>query len=186
MGRTVIKGGTLVSTGGTLRADLVIEGEKVAGTAASDDPRPGDEVIDAAGLLVLPGIVDAHTHIQLDTGIYRTADNWEIGTKAAAAGGVTTVIDFATQFPGQTVDEALDNRLKETAPAIIDYGLHCMITDLPYGREEASLNGACPVLRSTPRTGPTTTWATRRSCGWQRRRAAWVGSWSCTPRTTTS
>jgi dihydropyrimidinase len=139
MGRTVIKGGTLVNTEGTLRADLVIEGEKVAGIAAGVGPRPDDEVIDAAGLLVLPGIVDAHTHIQLDTGIYRTADNWEIGTKAAAAGGVTTVIDFATQFPGQTVDEALGNRLKETAPAIIDYGLHCMITDLPHGREEAML-----------------------------------------------
>jgi dihydropyrimidinase len=89
--------------------------------------------------LVLPGVIDAHTHIQLDTGIYKTADNWEIGTRAAAAGGVTTVVDFATQYPGQSVDQALDNRLVETEPAIIDYALHCMITDLPHGEEEAIL-----------------------------------------------
>jgi len=137
--RKIIRGGTIVSPDGTLEADLIVEGEKVVGIVASAEPGPDDEVIDAAGLLVLPGIVDAHTHIQLDTGIYQTADNWEIGTKAAAAGGVTTVVDFATQFPGQTVDEAMDNRLKETKPAIIDYGLHCMITDLPHGKEEAML-----------------------------------------------
>lgn len=137
--RKIIKGGTIVSPEGTLEADLIIEGQKVAGIVASADPGPDDEVIDAKGLLVLPGVVDAHTHIQLDTGIYKTADNWEVGTKAAAAGGVTTVIDFATQFPGQTVDEALDNRFVETEPAIIDYGLHCMITDLPHGKEKAML-----------------------------------------------
>ncbi len=139
MGRTLIKGGTIVNTDGTLEADLIIEGEKIAGIVRDAQPRPDDEVIDAAGLLVLPGIIDAHTHIQLDTGLYKTADNWEIGTKAAAAGGVTTVLDFATQLPGQTVDEALDNRFKETEPAIIDYGLHCMITDLPYKKEVAML-----------------------------------------------
>jgi dihydropyrimidinase len=137
--RKIIQRGTIVSPEGMLDADLIIEGEKVAGIVASADPGPDDEVIDATGLFVLPGIVDAHTHIQLDTGIYQSPDNWEIGTKAAAAGGVTTVIDFATQFRGQTVDEALDARFRETEPAIIDYGLHCMIIDLPHGREEAML-----------------------------------------------
>jgi dihydropyrimidinase len=137
--RKIIQGGTIVSPEGTLDADLIIEGEKVSGIIANADPGPDDEVIDATGLFVLPGIVDAHTHIQLDTGIYQSPDNWEIGTKAAAAGGVTTVIDFATQFRGQTVDEALNDRFRETEPAIIDYGLHCMITDLPHGREEVML-----------------------------------------------
>src|SRR5574341_1466157 len=99
MTRTIIKGGIIVSLEGAQRADLLIEGEKVAGIVADAQPQAEDRVIDAADLLVLPGIVDAHTHIQLDTGIYKTADNWEIGTRAAAAGGVTTVIDFATQFP---------------------------------------------------------------------------------------
>jgi dihydropyrimidinase len=146
--RKIIQGGTIVSPEGILEADLIIEGEKVAGVIANAAPGPDEEVIDAGGLFVLPGVVDAHTHIQLDTGIYQTADNWEVGTKAAAAGGVTTVIDFATQFPGQTVDEALDDRLKETEPAIIDYGLHCMITDLPHGEEEAMLGRL--VARGAP------------------------------------
>ncbi len=139
MPRTIIRGGTLVLDDGALNADLIIEGEQITGIAARVELRPDDDVIDAGGLLVLPGVVDAHTHIQLDTGIYKTADNWEIGTKAAAAGGVTTVIDFATQFPGQSVDEALNNRLVEAEPAVIDYGLHCMITDLPHGNEQTML-----------------------------------------------
>src|SRR5574341_719311 len=139
MPRTIIRGGTLVLEDGTLNADLMIEGEQITEIAARVELSSKDQVIDAAGLLVLPGVVDAHTHIQLDTGIYRTADNGEIGTKTAAAGGVTTVIDFATQYPGQSVDEALDNRLVETEPAVIDYALHCMITDLPHGKEESML-----------------------------------------------
>lgn len=140
MPRTIIRGGTLVFEDGILKADLIIEGEQLTGITARAEIRSDDRVIEAGGLLVLPGIVDAHTHIQLDTGIYKTADNWEIGTKAAAAGGVTTVIDFATQFPGQSVDEALEIRFHEAAPAIIDYALHCMITDLPHGQEEAMLS----------------------------------------------
>lgn len=139
MPRTIIRGGTLVLEGGALNADLMIEGEQITGIAARAELSSEDRVIDAAGLLVLPGVVDAHTHIQLDTGIYKTADNWEIGTKTAAAGGVTTVIDFATQSPGQSVDEALGNRLVETEPSVIDYALHCMITDLPHGKEESML-----------------------------------------------
>ncbi len=86
--------------------------------------------------MVLPGVIDAHTHIQLDTGIYQTPDDWLVGTKTAACGGVTAVIDFATQFPGQGLAEAVTNRRKEAEPAAIDYGLHCMITDLPPGRED--------------------------------------------------
>jgi dihydropyrimidinase len=86
---------------------------------------------------VFPGVVDPHTHIQLDTGIFQTADNWEIGTRTAAFGGVTTVIDFATQFQGMTFPEALDARLKECEPALIDYGLHMMVTDLPRDPDEA-------------------------------------------------
>jgi len=139
MSRTIIQGGTVVTPDGEISADLVIDREKISGVVARTDSQPDDTIIDAIGLLVLPGIVDAHTHIQLDTGIYKTADNWEIGTKTAAAGGTTTVIDFATQFPGQTVDEALDNRFKDCQPAIIDYALHTMITDLPHGKEEAML-----------------------------------------------
>jgi dihydropyrimidinase len=135
MPRTIIQGGMTVSAEGTARQDVAYEGEQIVEVAERIEPGPGDEVIDAAGLLVLPGIVDAHTHIQLDTGIYHTADNWAVGSRTAAAGGVTTVVDFATQFPGQTFPQAIENRLEEAAPSIIDYAFHCMITEFPIGAE---------------------------------------------------
>ena len=97
-------------------------------------------MIDAAGCVVLPGLVDPHTHIQLDTGIYKTPDDWAVGTRTAACGGVTTVIDFATQFPGQDVHGALAARLAEIGElAQIDYGLHMMLTALP--ETDAELDG---------------------------------------------
>jgi dihydropyrimidinase len=129
MPRTIIQDGLLVLPDTTLNADLIIEGEKIAGITSDSDTRPDDTVIDASGLLVLPGIIDAHTHIQLDTGIYKTADNWEIGTKAAAAGGVTTVIDFANQIRGASFDEALAVRKAESDPSLIDYTYHFVMLD---------------------------------------------------------
>jgi dihydropyrimidinase len=128
----------VVTPAEVLAADVLVEGERVAGLVARGaDVWAGAQVIDAGGCLVFPGVVDPHTHIQLDTGIFRTADNWEIGTRTAAFGGVTTVVDFATQFRGMTLPDALDRRLKECAPALIDYSLHMMVTDLPLDLPEA-------------------------------------------------
>ena len=134
--RVWIKNGTLVTAERVLPGDLLIIGEKIAAVGTDLSPQPGDRVIDASEQMVLPGIIDAHTHIQLDTGVYQTPDDWFIGTRAAAYGGVTTVIDFATQFPGQTLREAIETRWAEAEPAAIDYALHCMVTDLPPGRED--------------------------------------------------
>jgi dihydropyrimidinase len=134
----VVRGGQVVTPSEVIAADVLIEGERIAGLVT-----PGAEVwsdarvIDAGGCYIFPGVIDPHTHIQLDTGIYQTADNWEIGTRTAAFGGVTTVIDFATQFPGMTFPDALEARLKECQPALIDYGLHMMVTDLPRNPVEA-------------------------------------------------
>jgi dihydropyrimidinase len=133
--RTVIRGGTIVTAESAFPGDLLIVGERVAAIGTNLPESASDRVIDASGCVVLPGIIDAHTHIQLDTGVYQTPDDWLIGTRAAACGGVTTVIDFATQFPGQGLAEAVKNRREEAEPAVIDYGLHCMVTDLPPGRE---------------------------------------------------
>jgi len=133
--RILITGGVIVSPSGAAIGDVVIEGEKLVAVGGIADRREGDSVIDAAGMLVLPGVIDAHTHIQLDTGIHKTPDNWTTGTQAAAAGGVTTVIDFATQFPGQSFREAVAARRAEAEGAIMDYALHCMVTDLPRGEE---------------------------------------------------
>jgi dihydropyrimidinase len=136
--RLVIRGGRVVTPADVVEADILVEGERIAGlTTPGADVWSGADVIDAHGCLVFPGAVDPHTHIQLDTGIYQTADNWEIGTRTAAFGGVTTVVDFATQFPGMTFPEALEARLKECEPALIDYGLHMMVTDLPHDPAEA-------------------------------------------------
>ena len=135
MARTIISGGIIITTSTSYRADVLIDGEQILGIVKDATLMPGDRVIDATDCYVLPGLIDVHTHIQLDTGLYQTADNWEIGTQAAAWGGVTTVIDFATQLPGQAVEDAVNVRLKEAASAVVDYGLHCMVTSLPYGQE---------------------------------------------------
>src|SRR5258706_8339229 len=135
MPRTLVTGGIIITASATYRADVLIDGEQIIGIVKDATLMPGDRVIDARDCYVLPGIIDVHTHIQLDTGIYQTADNWEIGTTTAAWGGVTTVIDFATQFSGQSFEEAVTNRKKQAASAVVDYGLHCMITSLPYGEE---------------------------------------------------
>jgi len=134
-GTLLIKDGTLVTPQGLLEADLLIQGEHVK-TIGRGLPAVHDtHVIEARGCYVLPGVIDAHVHIALDTGIYRTPDDWFIGTRAAACGGVTTVVDFATQFPGQSLREAVEARLEEAREAVIDYALHVMVTDLPPGRE---------------------------------------------------
>lgn len=127
MQRMIIQGGNVILPVGMQQADLLIENEKIAGILAYAEPQPDDTLIDATGLLVLPGIIDAHTHIQLDTGIYRTADDWEIGSKAAAAGGVTTVIDFANPIKGKSLAYALGARQEEASQAIIDYALHMVM-----------------------------------------------------------
>jgi dihydropyrimidinase len=135
MPRTLITGGIIITATSTYRADVLLEGGQILGIVKDATLMPGDRIIDAKGCYVLPGLIDVHTHIQLDTGIYQTADNWEIGTKTAAFGGVTTVIDFATQHKGQTFEQAVKDRQQQAASAVIDYGLHCMITSFPYGQE---------------------------------------------------
>lgn len=131
----IIRGGTIVTAESAFSGDLLIADERIAAIGTNLTQSVTDEVIDASGCVVLPGIIDAHTHIQLDTGIYQTPDDWLVGTRAAACGGVTTVIDFATQFPGQSLSDAVHNRWEEARPAVVDYALHCMVNDLPPGRE---------------------------------------------------
>jgi dihydropyrimidinase len=136
----LIRNGTLIMRKGQLRGDLLMTGEQIAAVGPALSSEDAGRIIDATGCMVLPGVIDPHTHIQLDTGIYKTPDDWEVGTRTAACGGVTTVIDFATQFPGQDVRQALEARLAEIGGlAQIDYGLHMMLTALP--PSEAELEG---------------------------------------------
>ncbi len=131
-GRLIIRNGHVVTPQDVVLADVLVENEKIVGTAAPNSINwPDAQIIDATDCYILPGLVDPHTHIQLDTGVYKTSDNWEIGSKVAAYGGITTVVDFATQFPGMTFPQALEARLQECEPSTIDYSHHMMITDPP-------------------------------------------------------
>lgn len=139
MTATLIRNGLVVLPEGERQGDILLRGEKIAAIGSGLSAEGADQVIDASGCVVLPGLVDPHTHIVLDTGIYKTPDDWEVGTRTAACGGVTTVIDFATQFPGQDVTEALAAREREIGGlAQIDYGLHMMLTKLP--EDDATLD----------------------------------------------
>ena len=134
--RILIRGGTLITPDGCFPGDVALEDESIVAVGAGLRMPDSFNVVDARGCIVLPGLIDCHTHIALDTGIYKTADDWEIGTRTAACGGITTVIDYATQFHGQTLKQALENRWAEAdGRACIDYALHCMVTDLPRDRE---------------------------------------------------
>src|SRR6476661_6488361 len=99
MARTIIKGGLVVAPGGAIEADVLIHGERIAGIVEHFEAGPDDEVIDAAGLVVLPGAIDAHTHfIQDDPEVGASSEEesegFVNGGRAAAAGGVTTVVEM--------------------------------------------------------------------------------------------
>lgn len=113
--RQIIKNGTIVTGSGSFPADILIDGEKIAATGTAEEikklAQPGDKEIDASGCLIFPGFIDAHTHFDLHVAGTVTADDFATGTKAALKGGTTTIIDFGTQYPGET----LGRRLKELA-----------------------------------------------------------------------
>jgi dihydropyrimidinase len=121
----VIKNGTIVTAAESYQADIGIEGETIALMGRN---LSGNEVIDARGMLVMPGGIDPHTHMELPFMGSVSADDFRSGTIAAACGGTTTIIDFAIQGAGQTLREALDIWLKKAeGKASIDYGMHVAI-----------------------------------------------------------
>lgn len=121
----MIRGGDIVAPTGPRRADLRVVDGLIAEVEASLKAEPGDTVIDADGLLVLPGIIDGHTHFELDTGKMQTLDDFEAGSGSAAAGGVTTYINFAPQQKKQSlVDAVKAERQKADGHTVVDYALH--------------------------------------------------------------
>jgi dihydropyrimidinase len=130
----LIRGGTVITGTDQRPADVLIRDGKVV--AVGQNLTPEGEAIDATGLLVLPGLVDPHTHLLLDTGTARTADDFDSGSASAAAGGVTTYLDFAPQLPGQSFLEALASRRRRMdGQSRVDYGVHLNITQLVPGWE---------------------------------------------------
>src|ERR1700730_8098672 len=128
--RTLIKNGTVVTASDQYRGDVLIEDEKIALIGTAIDLQT-DKVIDASGKYVLPGGIDVHTHLDMPFGGTRSADDFESGTRAAAFGGTTTIVDFAIQYQRQTLRHAFDTLMaKADRKAAIDYAFHMIITDL--------------------------------------------------------
>ncbi len=131
MGKICLKGGTVVSGSGSRVSDLLIEDEKIVrvDTTISD---PDAEEIDVSGKYIFPGFIDAHTHFNLHVGGTVTSDNFETGTAAALAGGTTLVIDFGTQYHGETLAQGLANwhtMATENGPCSCDYSFHMTISE---------------------------------------------------------
>jgi dihydropyrimidinase len=143
--RTLIANGTVVNADGSRRADVLVDGELIIavepGLAAVGadavvaggrvGPERVDRVIDASGRLVIPGAVDPHTHMELPVGNLVSKDTFETGTRAAAFGGTTTIIDFATQSRGGSLREGLDAwHAKADGRCCVDYGFHMAMCDV--------------------------------------------------------
>ncbi len=135
MSTILITGGTVVTASGTQDADVLVDGDKIAVVLAR---RPGlavsmtaDRIIDAAGKYVLPGGIDVHTHMEMPFGGTFSSDTFETGTRAAAWGGTTTIIDFAVQAKGTSLLATLDRwHAKADGNCSIDYGFHMIVSDV--------------------------------------------------------
>jgi dihydropyrimidinase len=124
----VIKGGNVVTPAGTFVGDVGITGEKISALGADLDAT-GAAVIEAKGHHVLPGVLDVHVHLALPFMGAVSADDYRTGTRAGARGGVTTLIDFAIPYKGESLSNAVDNwHKKAEGKALIDYTFHVCIT----------------------------------------------------------
>ncbi len=133
---TLIKNGRVITAVDDYLGDILIEGETVSLIGKKLEVR-ADKVIDASNKLVIPGGIDPHTHMELPFGGTSSSDDFKTGTIAAAHGGTTTIIDFAVQYKGESLIQAIDHwhQKAEGKPAI-DYGFHLIMTDLPDERLE--------------------------------------------------
>lgn len=132
--KKVLKGGTVVGGSGSVWADVLIDGEKVAAVGTGEEmERLADEdtqIVDVEGCLLFPGFIDAHTHFDLHVAGTVTADDFATGTRAAVRGGTTTIVDFGTQYEGESLADGLRNwHEKADGKCSCDYGFHMSISD---------------------------------------------------------
>jgi dihydropyrimidinase len=145
----VIANGTVISPEGSRAADVAVRGETIAavgpGLAAE-----GKTVVDASGKYVIPGGIDVHVHLELPFCGTTSSDDWESGTRAAARGGVTTVIDFAIPYGTESLEDAFNNWSEKARPkACVDYCFHIAITNWDrHGPEMAKMvSKGCPTFK---------------------------------------
>ena len=136
--RTLITNGTVVNADGSTQADVLVDGEQVValgrGLAGSDLAAGAERTIDASGKYVIPGAIDVHTHMELPFGGTFAKDTFETGSRAAAFGGTTTILDFAVQAKGRSLREGLDTWMaKAEGNTCVDYGFHMIMSDVTDG-----------------------------------------------------
>jgi dihydropyrimidinase len=148
---TIIANGTLISAVGQEQADVAIRGERIAavGKGLARAASNSEVIIDAAGKYVIPGGVDVHVHLELPFCGTVSSDDWNTGTRAAARGGVTTVIDFAIPFGQQSLEDAYQSWLAKAKKACVDYCFHLAITNWDrHGPEmEKMVRSGCPTFK---------------------------------------
>jgi dihydropyrimidinase len=127
----VIADGRVVTATDTYTGDVAISKGKIAAIGQNELRQNAARIIDARGKYVLPGGIDVHTHLDMPFGGTTSSDDFETGTRAAAFGGTTTLIDFAIQYKGQSLRKAFDTWIeKASRKAVCDYSFHCIVTDL--------------------------------------------------------
>src|SRR5215813_10958104 len=128
----LISGGTVVGPTGTFSGDVFVDGETITSIHAPGTfTGTADRTVDATGKLVIPGAVDAHTHMEMPFGGTFASDTFETGTRAAAWGGTTTIVDFVVQAHGQRVqDQAALWHEKADGNCAVDYAFHQIIGDV--------------------------------------------------------
>ena len=130
----IIKNGTIVTASESFRADVAVADGKITQISASIPTDGCEKVIDASGKLVLPGAIDAHTHLAMPFGGTISSDGYFAGTRAAACGGTTTVFDFVLQDFNETMVDAVKRRDALCAPeAAVDYSFHVAVKDVSNG-----------------------------------------------------
>lgn len=147
MKRIIVRGGVIITANQTFAADLVIEGEKITQIAPNIIATSNEQVINATDRLIFPGGIDPHVHFHLKTNAGFSADDFETGSKAALAGGTTSIIDFVTPENGEQLKHALDNRLIDAVDCMCDYSFH--ITPLSWSPQIEQEMQACVELGFT-------------------------------------
>lgn len=127
---TLIKNGTIITPTDMYKADVLVKNGVIT-EIGSEISKIASEIIDAADKWVLPGAVDAHTHMDVQCDGMTTVDDFETGTAAAAAGGTTTILDYAEQAPGESLAQALETwKTKAKERSVIDYGFHLALSEI--------------------------------------------------------